>query len=92
MLLLEPAAGLACQASREGSVELFEGARCHLGSRAAILAAGQRLLPALCFVWGAGANAEFQDRCRCFSTARRLWFSRAVCKASASISVPQCIR
>ena len=56
MLLLEPAAGLACQASREGSVELFEGARCHLGSRAAILAARQRLcrLSALCR--GAGSR------------------------------------
>ena len=31
-------------------MELFECARCHLGSRAAILAAGQRLLPALWFV------------------------------------------
>ena len=29
---------------------------------------------------GAGANAELQDRCRCFSTARRLWLSRGILK------------
>ena len=50
MLLLGPAARPACYASREGSVELFELARCHLGSRAAIVSARQRLLPALWFV------------------------------------------
>ena len=54
MLLLEPAAGLACYASREGSVELFEDARCHLGSRAAIVSARQRLLPALWLCVGCG--------------------------------------
>ena len=63
-------------------MELFERARCYLGSRAAILSARQRLLPALWFVWGAGASAEFQDRCHCLSTARRLWLSRACSHAS----------
>jgi len=58
MLLVEPAAGLACYASREGSVELFERAKCYLGSRAAILAAGQRFCRLSGFVWGAGANAK----------------------------------
>ena len=69
------AARLACYASREGSVELFECARCYLGSWAAILAARQRLLPAL---WALCGFPE-EDRYDCFSTARRLWCRSRAC-------------
>ena len=51
------AARLAGYASREGSVELFEDARCYLGSWAAIVSAPQRLLPALLACRGAASRS-----------------------------------
>ena len=61
-------------------MELFECARCYLGAWEAILAARQRLLPAL---WALCGFPE-EDRYDCFSTARRLW-CRSCC-GSGSIA------
>ena len=67
------AARLAGYASREGSVELFECARCHLGSWAAIVSAPS----ALCRLsWPVGVRlrgAPFSCLFHCFFTTRRRW-------------------